>query len=158
MKDENYNESCNIVDKKNKEISSLSYQNEATETIQYDFIKPTNLPKTSKKKAFFFTVTLLIIIFGVFLIIFKKQGYNFLIKDKDSLEYVYNIKKKDYSKDLIVNKEKENFKDKGNIDKKNEKNKIENKINIKDKNKKEKQIKRKILKEKITQTPFKLKK
>ena len=137
MKEENYN---------NKE---------ETETIQYDFVKPANLQKTTKPKSFLFIITLLIIVFGVFLIIFKKQGYNFLIKKNESLEIIPNvqrIKPKDSKK---LNQVKENSFDKWNKEKKI-RNNIDGKKGI-DKNKKEKSIKvkRESRREKNSQIPLK---
>ena len=105
MKEENYN---------NKE---------ETETIQYDFVKPANLQKTTKPKSFLFIITLLIIVFGVFLIIFKQQGYNFLLKEKKNLEIFpkinrMNSKDSKNLKNVKLNQVKENPKDKWNKEKK----------------------------------------
>ena len=119
--------------------------NEATETIQYDFVKPTNFKKATKTKSYLFIIALLIIVFGVFLIIFKKQGYNFLVKGKENLEIIPNIKRIDSKdsknlKDVKLNQVKENPIDKLNREKKI-RNKIDGKKDIIDKNKKEKTIK-----------------
>ena len=119
--------------------------NEATETIQYDFDKQTNYKKETKTKSYLFIIALLIIVFGVFLIIFKKQGYNFLVKGKENLEIIPNIKRIDSKdsknlKDVKLNQVKENPIDKLNREKKI-RNKIDGKKDIIDKNKKEKTIK-----------------
>ena len=119
--------------------------NEATETIQYDFVKPTNFKKATKTKSYLFIIALLIIVFGVFLIIFKKQGYNFLVKGKENLEIIPNIKRTDSKdsknlKDVKLNQVKENPIDKLNREKKI-RNRIDGKKDIIDKNKKEKTIK-----------------
>ena len=145
-------------------VKNYNETNDATETIQYDFVKPEYFHKPSKSKSILLIIALLIIVFGVLLIIFKKQGYNFLVKGKKNLEIFPNINKVDSkdSKNLTnvkLNQVKENLKVKLNTEKKIQ-NIIDAKKAIIDKNKKEKLIKvgSNDVKEKNSQIPLKIKK
>ena len=144
-------------------VQNDNESSEATETIQYDFVKPENFHK-AKPNRYLFIIALLIIVFGVFLIIFKQQGYNFLVKEKKNLEIFpkinrMNSKDSKNLKNVKLNQVKENPKDKWNKEKKI-KNTIDRKKGIIDKNKKEKSIKIRssYRREKNTQIPLKIKK
>ena len=144
-------------------VKNYNETNDATETIQYDFVKPEYFHKPSKSKSFLLIIVLLIIVLGVLLIIFKKQGYNFLVKGKKNLEIFPKINKVDLkdSKNLTnvkLNQVKENLKVKLNTEKKIQ-NIIDGKKAIIDKNKKEKLIKvgSNDVKEKNSQIPLKIK-
>ena len=110
QKDEVYNENDFTLDEDHKK-TQVSFS-APTETVQYDFIKPTNMTKKSSNiKFIFFIIVLLIIVIGVYLFIQKKDDLSFMnVKSKDELENISNKKRLD-SKDEKLNIDKDIDKD-----------------------------------------------
>ena len=119
-KEEAYNENDFTLDEERKK-SHVSLSS-STETVQYDFIKPTNLKKqTSNLKFFFFIIVLLFILFCVYLFIQKNENSN-LRKEKNQIGLEnYSNKKRLDSKDEQLKKDKD--KDSSKNDKKDKEDK-----------------------------------